>query len=96
MKLENLVPSLSDPGGLTQGILGAILGKKETSDSGQKPQGEAAEAKKEPGAPATNPLEDVLGAILGQQQKKKEQKPSQPAPQQQPAEQEQKPPAQPK
>lgn len=96
MKLENLVPSLSDPGGLTQGILGAILGKKETPDGSQQPQGEAAEAKKEPAAPATNPLEDVLGAILGQQQKKKEQKPSQPAPQQPPAEQEQKPPEQPK
>ena len=97
MKLENLAPSLSDPGGLTQGILGAILGKKDKTGSGQQPPGEPeqTETKKEPAAKPANPLEDVLGAILGQQ-KKKEQKPAQPAPQQQPSGQEEKPPEQPK
>ncbi|HXE89534.1 MAG TPA: AsmA family protein [Terriglobales bacterium] len=94
MKLENLVPSLSDPGGLTQGILGAILGKKEKGEAQPQGEPEQTEAKKEPAQQPANPLEDLLGNILGQQ-KKKEQKPAQPPPQQ-PARQEEEPPEQPK
>jgi len=70
MKLENLVPSLSSPGGLAD-ILGALGGKsqpaKETQDSGESAD---PAAQKEPAAKPANPLEDILGAVLGGQKKK--------------------------
>jgi uncharacterized protein involved in outer membrane biogenesis len=55
MKLENLAPTLANPGQLSS-ILGAILGGKKKTDSGTQP------AEKQPG------LADILGTLGGQKQ----------------------------
>ncbi len=80
MKLENLAPTLSNPGELTS-VLGAILGKK------------GKDGKQEPGAEGEASPQDALGGILetlGGQKKKDEkqttQKDGEPAADKQPAE----------
>jgi AsmA protein len=57
MKLKNLLPSTKNPGQLTQGILGAILGNKN--------QGGAAGQQ---GGQSNGGIGGILGAISGQQQ----------------------------
>jgi hypothetical protein len=64
MKLKNLLPTTKNPGQLTQGILGAILGNKNqgganTQQSGGQKGG----------------LGGILGAISGQQQQQNQQQP---------------------
>ncbi|MGH9600745.1 MAG: AsmA family protein, partial [Terriglobales bacterium] len=80
MKLENLAPTLSNPGELTS-VLGAILGKK------------GKDGKQEPGAEGEAGPQDALGGILetlGGKKKKDDQqttsKEGEPAPDKQPAE----------
>jgi hypothetical protein len=55
MKLENLAPTLANPGQLSS-ILGAILGGKKKTDGGTQP------AEKQPG------LADILGTLGGKKQ----------------------------
>jgi hypothetical protein len=56
MKLQNLLPNSKNPGALTTGILGQILGKKGQTDAGQN------------GAAPQNPLGQIMGAIGGKKQ----------------------------
>ncbi len=63
MKLENLLPTAGNPGALTSGVLGAILGgKKDGADADAQPGG----------------LEGILGAIGGQRQTQQPQPSEQP------------------
>jgi AsmA protein len=62
MKLKNLLPSTKNPGQLTQGILGAILGNKN--------QGGAAGQQ---GDQSKGGIGGILGAISGQQQNQQQQ-----------------------
>jgi hypothetical protein len=64
MKLKNLLPTTKNPGQLTQGILGAILGNKN--------QGGAAGQQ---GGQSKGGLGGILGAISGQQQQQNQQQP---------------------
>lgn len=59
MKLKNLLPTTNNPGALTSGILGQILGKKGANQNGngQQPQGG---------------LSGILGAIGGKQQQQQQ------------------------
>jgi uncharacterized protein involved in outer membrane biogenesis len=66
MKLKNLLPSTKNPGQLTQGILGAILGNKN--------QGGAADQQ---GGQSKGGIGGILGAISGQQQQNQQQQPQQ-------------------
>jgi hypothetical protein len=51
MKLQNLLPSFGNPGGMTSGVLGAVLGGNKKGGQQQKPGG----------------LGGILGALVGQQ-----------------------------
>jgi uncharacterized protein involved in outer membrane biogenesis len=68
MKLQNLLPTSKNPGQLTTGILGAILGNKNQNGSangnGQQQKGG---------------IGGILGALGGQQQQQQQQQPASPA-----------------
>ncbi len=70
MKLHNLLPTTSNPGALTSGILGKILGNKGQSTTGQQQSPQGA-------------LGGILGALGGKQQQQKQ--PAAPAGQATPA-----------
>lgn len=57
MKLENLLPSAGNPGGLTTGVLDAVLGKK---NQGQAPTENGTSPTK-----PTNPVQGILDALGG-------------------------------
>jgi len=67
MKLQNLLPTSKNPGQLTNGILGAVLGNKN--------QGGAAGSAN----PQKGGIGGILGALGGQQQQQQQQQPSNPA-----------------
>jgi uncharacterized protein involved in outer membrane biogenesis len=59
MKLQNLLPTSKNPGALTNGLLGAIMGKSQSTNGGAPKQGVA---------------DDILGALGGAKQQKPPQK----------------------
>jgi hypothetical protein len=63
MKLKNLLPSTKNPGQLTQGILGAILGNKNEGGAAGQPAG----------GQSKGGIGGILGAISGQQQQQNQQ-----------------------
>ncbi|MGC2741691.1 MAG: AsmA family protein [Candidatus Angelobacter sp.] len=67
MKLNNLLPTSKNPGQLTTGILGAILGNKNQN-------GNASGANQQKGG-----IGGILGALGGQQQQQNQQQPASPA-----------------
>lgn len=84
MKLKNLLPTSSNPGALTSGVLGAITGKNQGKGglggilgnlSGQKPdqqqQNNGAVGNNTGQQPPQNqnPLGDALGKVLGKKKK---------------------------
>ena len=76
MKLENLLPTGSNPGGLTTSILGGILGQKgqqqQTTDQ-QQPNQQGTQQQQPQQAPA-NPMQSILDKLAG---KKTQQPPAQ-------------------
>ena len=69
MKLDNLLPTSKNPGQLTTGILGAILGNKnQGSAGGQQPAGQQQKGG----------IGGILGALGGQQQQQQQQQPANP------------------
>jgi uncharacterized protein involved in outer membrane biogenesis len=62
MKLKNLLPSSKNPGQLTTGILGAILGGKNQGGANGQPAGQS-----------KGGIGGILGAITGQQQQQQKQ-----------------------
>ncbi|HLK07942.1 MAG TPA: AsmA family protein [Candidatus Angelobacter sp.] len=70
MKLDNLLPSSKNPGQLTTGILGAILGNKNQGGAnGQQPAGQQQKGG----------IGGILDAIGGKQQQQNQQQPASPA-----------------
>lgn len=70
MKLDNLLPSSKNPGQLTTGILGAILGNKNQGGAnGQQPAGQQQKGG----------IGGILDAIGGKQQQQNQQQPTSPA-----------------
>ena len=69
MKLDNLLPTSKNPGQLTTGILGAIMGNKNQNGgaNGQQPAGQK------------GGISGILGALGGQQQQQQQQQPANPA-----------------
>jgi AsmA protein len=62
MKLKNLLPTSKNPGQLTNGILGAILGGKNQNEANGQPAGQG-----------KGGIGGILGAITGQQQQQQNQ-----------------------
>jgi hypothetical protein len=69
MKLDNLLPSSKNPGQLTTGILGAILGNKNQSGANGQPAGQQQKGG----------IGGILDAIGGKQQQQNQQQPANPA-----------------
>jgi hypothetical protein len=70
MKLDNLLPTSKNPGQLTTGILGAILGNKNQGGAnGQQPAGQQQKGG----------IGGILDAIGGKQQQQNQQQPASPA-----------------
>jgi hypothetical protein len=57
MKLQNLLPTSKNPGALTNGVLGAILGKNQPSDQNT--------------GTSTDAVSGILGALGGGKQQKR-------------------------
>ena len=91
MKLQNLLPSFGNPGALSSGILGAVMGGKQGQGQqkggiggilgalgGQQGQQPATGAK-QPAQPA-NPLGDLLDSVIKRKKKKEQPPPATPPP----------------
>ncbi len=92
MKLQNLLPSFGNPGSLSSGILGAVMGGKKGEGqqktgiggilgalSGQQPQQQSADPNKQ--AKPADPLGSLLDSLKRGKKKKEEPPPPQPPPQ---------------
>jgi uncharacterized protein involved in outer membrane biogenesis len=84
MKLQNLVPSFNNPGNLTSGLLGAVLGGKKNQQqggvggiinaiTGQQQQNQAGQQNQDGTSEQqqANPVGDLLNQVLQGKQKKK-------------------------
>jgi AsmA protein len=86
MKLQNMLPTSSNPAALTSGILGAVLGNKGQGRQGQRgglggilgalggqQQQQQQQQQQAPRKPA-NAVEDILNQVFGNQQQQQQQK----------------------
>ena len=88
MKLQNLLPSFNNPGNLTSGLLGAVLGGKGQKQgglndivgslTGQKQQGQQAQSSDQQQQQQEDPLGGLLNQVLqGKKKKQQQQHPQQ-------------------
>jgi len=86
MKLQNMLPTSSNPGALTSGILGTILGNKGQGQQGglgdilgalggqqRKPQNQAGQQQpQQPPHKPANAVQDILNQVFGNQQQQQQ------------------------